>query len=373
MSTDAPDERERALPAPAEAPPATGGEPPPPRPQSAPRITPPRRRRLRTVSTVVAVIAVAWVGAGFYLLWHELAQTRAQIEQQAASLRQEAARLGERVDKAENQLDKVVSGDLEELHAQQQDIQTLLDTLREKVERDPQSWVGAETAHLLRIANDRLRLGADVATALAALEAADQRLADIDEPSLFEVRRALAQEIAALRAVPAVDVTGLALRLGAIGDAVERLPFPLAPGTTVVTTSEAADQQGWRRVMHDMWQALRELVVIKHKDHADQVVLTPDERQLLQLNLRLSLEAAQAALVRRDDKVFHDQLRRAQEWITRYYDEGAPATRTVLQDLARMREAQLASGLPDISASLQALNDWQAQRHGRNNQAGEAP
>lgn len=362
MSADATDEQEKALLSPpSEA--LTGSAPPPASDEV--RNVAPRKRRVTTVSIVVAVIAAAWVGAGLYLLWHELTETRARLEQEAAAAQQETARLGERLDKVESQLSDVVSGDLEELHAQQHDIQALLDALREKVERDPQSWVTAETAYLLRIANDRLHLDADAATALAALEAADQRLADIDDPTLFEVRRALAQEIAALRALPAADVTGMALRLGAVNDAIERLPFPLAPGTVVVTPSEPSEYQGWRQIVHDVWQALRSLVVIKHKDQADQVLLTPDERQLLQQNLRLTLEAAQVALIRRDDKIFHDQLRRAEGWIRRYFDAGAPATQTALQELARMQETNLAPTLPDLSASLRALEDWQTQRHNK--------
>lgn len=370
MSTGATDEQKKALAASTSE--SLPGSEPPYSPNEG-RVVPPRKRRLRTVSTIVAVIAVAWVGAGLYLLWHQLAETRTQLEQETAAAQQANARLGERLDKTENQLDNVVSSDLEDLYAQQQDIQALLDVLREKVERDPQSWVIAEAVYLLRIANDRLHLDADTATALAALEAADQRLADIHDPSLFEVRRALAQEIAALRAVPAVDVTGLALRLGAINDAVERLPFPLAPGTTAVTANEANEYQGWRRIVHDIWQALRELVIIKHRDQADQVLLTSDERQLLQLNLRLSLEAAQVALIRRDDKIFHDQLRRAQEWITRYNDASAPATQTALQELAHMQETKLTPTPPDLSASLHALEDWQTQRHGKNKKSEGAP
>lgn len=324
-------------------------------------------KRTFTVSTIVAIIAVAWISAGLYLVWHELALTRTEFQTRAESAQQEIAALNQRLEKAENQLGNVVTGDLEELHTQQEGIEDLLDSLRDKVERNPQSWLTAEAAYLLRTANDRLRLEGDIATTLVALEAADRRLQSLGDPSLFEVRRLLSQEINALRALPAVDVTGLALHLGALNDRIEQLPFPQASGTVVAADETPSAEQGWRKVAHDLWQELRKLVVIKHKDSADQVLLTPDERELLKQNLRLSLEAAQVALIRRDDKVFHDQLRRAGEWIERYYDRSAAATQNTLQELAQLQAANLAPPLPNISASLTALEDWQVQRRSKNN------
>lgn len=362
MSELTPEEKDKI----AEAPPLL----PPPRAEGGYAAAPPKKRTF-TVSTIVAIIALVWLSAGLYLLWHELSKTEAQLTAQTATAQQEIAKLSERVEKAENQLGNVVTGDLEELHTQQQSIEELLDSLRDRVERNPQSWTIAETAYLLRIANDRLRLDGDIATTLVALEAADQRLQSLEDPSLFEVRRSLSQEIEALRALPAPDITGLALHLGALNDSVERLPFPNAPGTLVAPDVEPSPEQGWRKALHDVWQELRKLVVIKRKDQADQLLLTPDDRQLLQQNLRLSLEAAQVALIRRDDKVFHDQLRRAQEWIERYFDRGAAPTQNALQTLAQLQTANIAPPLPNISASLTALEDWQIQRRNKDNTPGE--
>jgi len=334
----------------------------------------PHRKRMPAVAVAVAVIALVWIGGGFYLLSQELAESNRRLAAQevaTAAARQEAARLGERVERAENQLGNVVTSDLEDLHSQQQSIEDLLDSLRDKVERNPQLWTTTEAAHLLRIANDRLHLDGDIATALVALETADQRLHGFNDPSLFEVRRALAAEIAALRAAPAVDITGVGLRLGSLNDGIERLPFPHAPGALVTATDADTAPQGWRKVMHDLWQELRKLVVIKHKDQPDQALLTPDEREVLQQNLRLTLETAQVALLRRNDPLFHDSLRRARAWLERYFDRDAPAVQNTLQELARMDELRLAAPPPDISASLRALEDWQTQRRNPPRRSGE--
>lgn len=373
MSNELPDDREKDGPATGTAPGAqallTGAIPAtttrPSRPASLAKNT------LLSPLFIIIVLLVAWTGAGGYLIWNEQKALKAQLTDQdnrlaaqAEATRQETARLAEQLERAESQLSNVITSDLEELQTQQQTIEALLDTLRDKVERNAQSWATTEVVYLLRLANDRLHLDGDLLTTLAALESADQRLQDFDDSSLFEVRRLLTGEITALRAIPKPDITGIALKLGALSDGVEHLPFPHSPGTSTAAPSAGAGE-GWRGVMHDLWQALRQLVVIKHKDQAEQALLNPDERYFLQQNLRLSLESARTAALRHNTTLFHDNLRRARDWIALYYDRDAAPTQTALNELTRMQEITLSPALPDISGSLRALQAWQLQRRGK--------
>ncbi len=336
------------------------------------------KKSLASPIFIIIVLLVLWTGAGGYLIWNEQQDLKTQLTDQeirlsaqAEAAHQETARLTEQLDRAENQLSNVITSDLEELQAQQQTIEDLLDTLRDKVERNTQHWAATEVIYLLRLANDRLHLDGDLLTTLAALESADQRLQDFDDPSLFEVRRLLTGEITALRAIPRPDITGIALKLGALGDGVEHLPFPHSPSASENVPSADAEE-GWRRVMHDLWQALKQLVVIKHKDQAEQALLTPDERYFLQQNLRLTLESARAAAIRRHTALFHDSLRRARDWIVLYYDRDAGPTQAALNELTRLQELDLSPALPDITGSLRALEAWQLQRRGKTS-AGAAP
>ncbi|MGH8455017.1 MAG: uroporphyrinogen-III C-methyltransferase, partial [Nevskiales bacterium] len=73
------------------------------------------------------------------------------------------------------------------------------------------TWILYEVEYLLLNANDRLQLEGDVAGALRALEAANQRLGVAADPQLLSVRARIAQELAALRAVPQPDVESIAL------------------------------------------------------------------------------------------------------------------------------------------------------------------
>ena len=75
------------------------------------------------------------------------------------------------------------------------------------------AWTNAEARYLLEIANRRLTLDHDWGSALAALQAADERLQSLKDPSLNPTRRALASEIQALRNVVQPDLPGITARL----------------------------------------------------------------------------------------------------------------------------------------------------------------
>lgn len=113
--------------------------------------------------------------------------------------------------------------------------------------------------------------------------------------------------------------------------------------------------------------------MIRHKNDADAPLPTAERHDRLRENLRLTLEAAQLALLRRDNAVFHDSLRRAHDWLGRYFDTAHPAVQGALAELARMQAVDIAPALPNISASARALDEWQMQRRRGGDTGGAAP
>ncbi|MGK0297565.1 MAG: uroporphyrin-3 C-methyltransferase, partial [Gammaproteobacteria bacterium] len=123
--------------------------------------------------------------------------------------------------------------------SQQQDLETKIDGILESEKRTTQSiqnlyynqnnedisWSLKEVEHLINIANLRISLEKDVDTALVALEAADNRLASLGEPGLFEIRKQLAVEMNSLREIEKVDIVGLSLYLTDLVTRVNSLPL----------------------------------------------------------------------------------------------------------------------------------------------------
>lgn len=216
-------------------------------------------------------------------------------------------------------------------------------------------WKVAEVAYLLRIANHRLLMERDTDGALQLLLAADTILLELDDFGLFPVRARLADEILALENVPSNDVQGLYLRLEAVKGELERLPLriPAYLETREQTelASEAADTPIWQRLLAQLSTYLR----IRRVEGEVKPLLAPDEAVYLELNLRLMLERAQLAALRREQVIYQQSLASASQWLEEYLDPAEPRVRRVLEELDGMIQVDLNQSLPDISGSLEAL------------------
>ena len=133
---------------------------------------------------------------------------------------------------------------------------------------DRNSWLLAEAGHLLRLANQRLVMATDPVASLALLNSADAVLREIDDPSLHDVRAALAADIASLRAVPKVDVEGIYLRLAALIEQAEKLVIFQLPERAARPQPEAADD--WQGRLRQGYEAalakLSDYLIIRRRD-----------------------------------------------------------------------------------------------------------
>lgn len=224
-------------------------------------------------------------------------------------------------------------------------------------------WRVAEAEYLLRVANHRLTLMGDPATAQEALKAADERLGATGDPGWNPVRDALAREIMQLTALPRVDQAGISAELAALSSQVESLPLleegvPLRRGRPErADTIQTATDEGFDigKALDDLWTGFKSMVVIRHHDQPISAMLPPEQRYFLVQNLRLKLEAAKSALMGRNQTLYSDNLDAAVEWTGSYFDLSDPAVAGFREQLQGLSKRRIAPDLPDISASLRAL------------------
>lgn len=243
-------------------------------------------------------------------------------------------------------------------------VEKIQDTVRAGRDDD---FLAAEARHLMRIAQHQARLNHRPAAAAAALEAANQRLSDAADPALLDVRKALTDDIIALRSVAELDISGIALTLSQLQQAIETLPLkqqfdevPPPPADEV----EATPAEGIGGFFSRIWSDLKGLVTLRRHSSQETALLPPGQRFFLQQNLRLQLEAARLALLQRDTQSFHNSLATTEQWLNRYFDTTAPATANMLTALSPYHALALQPALPDIGGSLRALEAWREQRNG---------
>jgi uroporphyrin-3 C-methyltransferase len=207
-----------------------------------------------------------------------------------------------------------------------------------------------EVELLLTIAQQRLQLAGDLEGAVRASELAAGVLATQGDPALIDLRQTLAQEIAALKALPPAP------RVSAEGelDALEAV-LPRLGGQDALGAGRAADAPrgaGWRRLLDSLVQVRRS---------GDQDLLSPADRQAGGAALALEISLARSALANGDETGFRRALARLDGWLLRLYPDG-PLLRERRARLAKLRALELRYDLPIAGAALKQLQALQHER-----------
>jgi uroporphyrin-3 C-methyltransferase len=219
-------------------------------------------------------------------------------------------------------------------------------------------WMRTEAEHLMQAANIALQLNHDPATALVALEAADQRLTELADPTLMNVRAKLAEEIAALRALEHPDVEGIALTLGSLAARVELLP--VAGVAKEEPAAAATTQSAWQRAVAKLGAALKSMVSVQRTSGGGLPILAPEERFFLYRNLELELESARLAALEGDAANYDQSLQSAQRWLETRFEKDNPGVQSAIAALAELQTVKLVTSWPDISGSLAELRRAEA-------------
>lgn len=209
-----------------------------------------------------------------------------------------------------------------------------------------------EAQFLLQGANDRLVLQSDGPGALAMMLAAQQVLADVNEPAVLNVRSKLNDEITALRGDPGVDVNATFLRLEKLKQNLPESPA-LGTGFTATNLPAPADDipiSVWQQVVRK-FMSLFEF----RRNAAGQRPLTVDEVDHLRLNLELLLQTAQLALLRNDAVVYTESLTAARASLDAYRANNGDKVANAQAEIDQLLVIPLHRALPNVSGSLTEL------------------
>jgi uroporphyrin-3 C-methyltransferase len=178
------------------------------------------------------------------------------------------------------------------------------------------------------------------------------------------VRRAIARDIERLKSMPAADVAGMSRRLDALIAGVDALPLGGEGGAARAAPAAPAPaaESALERFGAGVWRDLKELVVIRRVDAPEPPLLPASQAYFLRENLRLRLLSARLALLARNPPVLAEDLRLAREWMLRYYERDAPATREMLGQLKALQDMPLPAELPSLTDTLDAVRAFKSRR-----------
>jgi len=216
----------------------------------------------------------------------------------------------------------------------------------------------SELEQVLLVANQQLQLAGSVTSALTALQLADVKLQRLDRPQFVPLRRALSRDMDRLKAVPYVDVAGMSLKLDQALSAVDALPLAMderLPPTAPDKDATPPDESRWRRMLHDMWSDVKQLIRIEVTDRPAAPLVPVAQQYFLRENLKLRLLTARIALLARDDASFQADIAASESWLKQYFDVRAKPVQAVLASLKQLAATPMPGETPDLTRSLEAL------------------
>jgi uroporphyrinogen III methyltransferase/synthase len=328
---------------------------------------PAARRSRAPLLILIAIVLACALATVFWLdarqridaTQQELARRLRDIEADAREARSVARQSEEGQREARAKL-----GQLEARLAESQSQQLALEALYQELSRNRDEWQLAEIEQVLAIASQQLQLAGNVRAALLALQLAESRLAKADRPQFVPIRRALARDIERLKTLPALDLAGTSMRIDSLAAQVDSLPLAFderiePPAQEPV---QAAEPGFWRRLWAEIWNELRQLVVVRQVGNAEPPLLPPSQAYFVRENLRLRLLNARLSLLARDEAGYREDLRTAQRWIQRYFDPRSKKTADALNQLKQLSSTTVSFELPNITESLDAVRGYKSRR-----------
>jgi uroporphyrin-3 C-methyltransferase len=284
----------------------------------------------------------------------------AALERSVASLRGAGASGGAEIDALERQLNARLR-QLEVLPARLSNIEATVSSLQGISTGARDAWLLAEAEYYMQIANAQLQLAGNPGLATLALKLADERILQLADSGLTNVRRALSDELRALEVMDSPDTEGITLTLASLASVVNSLPLRQE---VVVQAAEGNDLDpeltGVDRAYASLKNALGGVVSVRRVDESMQPLIAPEAQYFLRANLALQLQAARLAVLRSEEAIFAQSMDDASAWLNEYYDTSNTAVQSAQQTIAEIRNSVFSVAIPDISQSLRLLRQFNA-------------
>lgn len=329
----------------------------------------------------IALLLTLALGAGGYWMYQQNMELRQELASQDSELASKLNLTSKTAGQREKQIDSVVK----QLNAQKKtnnQIQNSVAMVSEQVSEfdkrlqaisktDRSDWALAEAEFLLRLANERVFTGGNLANAKGLLKSAEAILVSVDEMGLLPIRQALANDMIILNEAAETDRVGLYMKLEALSGLVAKLSVLDADAPDEgdkIDILDAIDgdapvekrlEQGWDAAIDKLNGYIR----IENRSEPVQAVPTPAESVLVQHNLRILINQAQLAVMSSDQALYNASLDKVKSEAARYLSMKDINTRIFLDSVKEYKSIQLVGQLPDISRSRQMLKTYLDKRH----------
>ncbi|BFO07653.1 hypothetical protein GGER_01630 [Serratia rubidaea] len=192
----------------------------------------------------------------------------------------------------------------------------------------------------------------DVTTAATLLKSADASLADMNDPSLMTVRRAITEDISGLSTLSQVDFDGIILKVNQLSNQVDNLRLADNDSDEAPMDEDSGELSAslgeWRQNLTKSWHNfMANFITIRRRDTGAEPLLAPNQDIYLRENIRSRLLVAAQAVPRHQNEVYKQSLETISTWVRAYFDTSDPATKAFLEELDGLSQQSVTMDVPD--------------------------
>lgn len=304
----------------------------------------------------IAIVLVIALGAGGYYHTHKQAQQLIAANQ---ALQQQLDGVKQSQQQERNALEGLLQQQGKTLDAadrEQANLARQLSELQEKVATisgsDAKTWLLAQADFLVKMAGRKLWSDQDVTSAAALLKSADASLADMNDPSLLDVRRAITEDISTLSTLTQVDYDGIILKVNQLSNQVDNLRLADNDTDEAPMDQNSSELSGsigeWRQNLAKSWRNfMADFITIRRRDTSAEPLLAPNQDIYLRENIRSRLLVAAQAIPRHQNETYKQSLETVSTWVRAYFDTIDPATKAFLEELDSLSQQSISMDVPD--------------------------
>jgi uroporphyrin-3 C-methyltransferase len=223
-----------------------------------------------------------------------------------------------------------------------------------------QDWLLLKARYYIELAQINTHWSDNYNATITLLQQADKLLAQLNAPKVFEIRQALAKEMAQLKASPTLDIAGLLSELDAAQISVSaltiQLPMDTNQSVTEIKNTSPANLSSWHARFQESINLLEKLVVIRRHDEEIKPLLSPLFESILRESIRLNLQEAQWAILNNNPQVYQLALKQAIINLTRTFNKKNQDVTALLHQLNELQQTKLTQEKPPVGLALPLIN-----------------
>lgn len=309
------------------------------------------------------VIALGALATALYTLslnqqlQNQLADKNTQLSSQLEQLEQKQDKTTDLVTTKNNNIEETRTA----LQAQFDDLNKQLQIAMSQKFYQNQNWILLKARYYLELAQINAHWSTSFSSTIALLQQADQLIQQLNDPKIFDIRQAIAKDIALLQGVPQIDIAGILSQLDAAQQSLNTLTIPSTlnnnkPEATTAPSTPQDKTSVWRLHLQDSISLLNKLVIIRRNDEDIKPLLSPAFEAILKENIRLNLQEAQWAVLNSNPQVYQLVLNQAIAILKKDFNAGAQNTAALIKKLNELQQIQLIQKKPEVGQALPLLN-----------------